>query len=83
VVDEKDATEDEPVDPLEILILPLPTQPDIVEKPTPPNAKAKEDKYEDEDNVPVVSPIYLLVEVERPHFSLLSAGAKEKKRDQA
>ena len=82
MVDEKDTTEDEPMDPLEILILPLPTQPDI-EKPTPQNAKAKEDKYEDEDNVSVVSPIYLLVEVERPHFSLLFAGAKEKKRDQA
>lgn len=54
VVEDKAATEDESTDPLEILVYPLPAQPDIVEKQT---LVVEEDSEEevDEDAIQTVS----------------------------
>jgi hypothetical protein len=60
VVDEKVVVEEEPADPLEILIYPIPVQPEVTIKHTPQQVEVDEEEYSDNDDVPAVSPSCLL-----------------------
>jgi hypothetical protein len=54
VVDEKDV-EEEVENPLDILVFPLPTQPEVVEKPASEQPETEEQEEEEDNETPTVS----------------------------
>ena len=64
VVDEKAVVDEEPSDPLEILVFPLPVQPEVVKKHVPQQVDVDEEEYDEDGDVQAVSPFCL------PHRAL-------------
>jgi hypothetical protein len=60
VVDEKVVVEEEPADPLEVLVYPIPVQPAVTKKHTPQQVEVDEEEYSENGDVPAVSPSCLL-----------------------